>query len=102
MLSTSSALATSDGSGVCFAYFKTDVVGRTARFCSDVRRLMIASVMPMAQVSFDASEMFWKGSTAMVCGPDFGAAALVCCDVLERGRYRREATKAPAAISTTA
>ncbi len=60
-LSTPNVLATSTGSGVSFAYFRTDVVGRTARFCKEVRRLMIASVIPIAQLSLVAAEMSWNG-----------------------------------------
>jgi hypothetical protein len=67
MLCTPNAFAASTGSGVSFTYFKTDVVGRTARFCSDASRLMIASVIPIAQLSPVAAEISRNGSTAIVC-----------------------------------
>src|SRR5579862_492920 len=99
MLSTPNALATSTGSGVSFAYFKTDVVGLTARFCSEVNRLMMASVIPMAQLSLVVAEMSWKGRTAMVSGAAFNTT-LFCCE--ERAEYVRHATKPSTATISAA
>src|SRR5262249_32345395 len=48
-------------------YFNTDAVGRTARFRSDVRRVMMASAIPRPHDSFPAlSESPRSGNTARV------------------------------------
>src|SRR5580698_4991819 len=90
MLSTPNALAASTGSGVSFAYFKTEVVGLTARFRKEVSRLMMASVIPIAQLSLVVAERSRNGSTAIVCGAD---AMLLLWLVCARESYVRSAMK---------
>src|SRR5580698_5366661 len=85
MLSTPSALAASTGSGASLAYFNTDVVGLTARFCNDVSRLIIASVMPIAQLSLVAAEISRNGSTAIVCTAGLAAAPDPGCMLTDDG-----------------
>src|SRR5215469_15691718 len=73
--STASSRAACAGSSALFAYFKTELVGRTARFCNAARRLMMASAMPMPHASLLlCPERSWKGNTASVRTEDVVAA----------------------------
>src|SRR5215470_792853 len=82
-------------------YFKTDAVGRTARFCSDVRRVMMASVMPMPQDSSPVlSESPRNGNTARVlgCVPREGRSLVA----FHRVQYHPPRTTANTPARTTA
>src|SRR5581483_4149835 len=66
---TPRSFAACTGSVLCFTYFRTELVGRTARLCSEARRLMTASAMPIPQLSLPACpERSRNGRTAIVCG----------------------------------
>src|ERR1700746_2483630 len=81
------------GSAGSFTYFKTDVVGRTARLCSEARRPMIASAMPMPQPSLLACpERSRNGSTASVltAGATGVGALAGGAETVEGGSARRE------------
>src|SRR5262249_2145458 len=85
------------GSTGLLVYFNTDPVGRTARFRSDVRRVMMASVMPMPQDSSPAlSESPRNGSTARVVG--FGCVPCEGCSFAAFGRVQYPPARAAANI----
>ncbi|PYX92874.1 MAG: hypothetical protein DMG71_16840 [Acidobacteria bacterium] len=65
--STCNSWAAWEGSAGFLRYFKTELVGRTAKFWSDAKRVMMASVMPMPHASSpEVPERDRNGRTAMV------------------------------------
>src|SRR2546428_9886570 len=64
---TSSSRATWAGSAAEFAYFKTELVGRTARFFSEASRLIIASAMPIDRKSTRLNSSHDQISYAVFC-----------------------------------
>src|SRR5690348_15373639 len=63
------------GSKLPLEYFSTEFVGLTARFCKEANRLMMASAIPMPQVSSIFCPRFSNGRTAMLRGADAETAA---------------------------
>src|SRR5215831_18954299 len=84
-------------------YFNTDAVGRTARFRSDVRRVMMASVIPMPHDSSLAlSESPRNGNTARVVGFAFMPCEESWLGVFDRVQYHPARTAAMTPVTTPA